>query len=171
MLDSYKYKNLNIETIVVKKYPNRRLYNTKTSAYITLEDLASLIKNDYNVLVVDSQTEENLTKLTLTQVVLDQQVKGCDILPLEFLKQLIKLHDHSLSAIFTEYLKLSAEYFQKNHSYMNEMIGMISNSFAPITFWNQSLNQQNIEFFKLMFSSMSVLNILNNKPDPNNNDI
>ena len=56
VLDSYKYKNLNIETIVVKKYPNRRLYNTKTSAYITLEELASLIKNDYNVLVVDSQT-------------------------------------------------------------------------------------------------------------------
>ncbi|MDJ1406974.1 MAG: polyhydroxyalkanoate synthesis regulator DNA-binding domain-containing protein [Candidatus Midichloria sp.] len=81
------------KSLLIKKYPNRRLYNTATSNYVTLENIRQLIKRGYDVEVVDVKTGEDLTKLTLIQIVLEQQQNGYELLPLEFLKQLIKLQD------------------------------------------------------------------------------
>ncbi len=95
-----------INKIVIKKYPNRRLYNTSSSSYITLEDLFCLVKAGHAVQVLDAKTQEDLTSATLTQVLLEQEIKGCPLLPTEFLQMIIRFYDHPANAHWQQALQL-----------------------------------------------------------------
>src|SRR5207344_3608035 len=82
--------------VVVKKYANRRLYNTATSSYVTLDDLAQMIKEGGDFVVYDAKTGEDLTRSVLTQIIVEQEQKGQNMLPISFLRQLISLYGDSM---------------------------------------------------------------------------
>ncbi len=89
------------KTVVIKKYPNRRLYNTQTSKYITLDDLSSMLKDNQDFRVLDVKTGEDVTKIILAQIILEHETKGYSLLTEDFLKHIIKFYDHPLSVVFS----------------------------------------------------------------------
>ena len=92
---------------VIKKYANRRLYNTEMSAYVTLDDLAKMIKDELDFVVVDAKSGEDLTRSVLTQIILEQEGRGENLLPLSFLRQLIRFYGDSFGMFVPSYLELS----------------------------------------------------------------
>ncbi len=99
------------EAVVIKKYANRRLYNTETSAYVTLDDLAGMVRSDRDFLVFDAKTGDDLTHAVLTQIIVEQEAKsgGHTLLPVPFLRQLIRFYDDSIGKMVPSYLQMSLQ--------------------------------------------------------------
>jgi polyhydroxyalkanoate synthesis repressor PhaR len=98
------------EPVIIKKYANRRLYNTGTSTYVTLEDLASMVKNGEDFIVYDAKTGEDITRSVLTQIIFEQENKeGQNLLPITFLRQLIRFYGDSMQMLVPRYLEVSIE--------------------------------------------------------------
>ncbi len=96
--------------VIVKKYANRRLYNTETSSYVTLEDLGVMVRSDRDFLVYDAKTGEDLTHGVLTQIIVEEEGKnGQNLLPIGFLRQLIRFYGHSIEELVPRYLEMSLE--------------------------------------------------------------
>ncbi len=93
----------------IKKYANRRLYNTGTSTYVTLEDLANMLKKDEDFVVVDAKTGEDITRSVLTQIIFEQENKGQNLLPITFLRQLIRFYGDSIQNLVPTYLDFSID--------------------------------------------------------------
>ena len=91
--------------VVVKKYANRRLYNTATSSYVTLDDLATMIKEGGDFVVYDAKTGEDITRSVLTQIIVEQEQKGQNLLPISFLRQLIGFYGDSMQFLVPGYLE------------------------------------------------------------------
>ncbi len=103
------------EPITIKKYANRRLYNTGTSTYVTLEDLASMVKDGEDFVVYDAKTGEDITRSVLAQIIFEQENKeGQSLLPIAFLRQLIRYYGDSIQALVPGYLDMSMETFVRN---------------------------------------------------------
>ena len=94
---------------VIKKYANRRLYNTSTSSYVTLDDLAEMVKKGTDFSVYDAKTGEDITRSVLTQIIFDEENKGQNLLPIRFLRQLIRFYGDSMQAFIPSYLEFSLE--------------------------------------------------------------
>jgi len=94
---------------VIKKYANRRLYNTSTSSYGTLDDLAEMVKKGTDFSVYDAKTGEDITRSVLTQIIFDEENKGQNLLPIRFLRQLIRFYGDSMQAFIPSYLEFSLE--------------------------------------------------------------
>lgn len=102
------------ERIVIKKYANRRLYNTGASAYVTLEHLAELVRKGTDFVVFDAKTGEDITRQVLTQIIFDEETRGQNLLPIQFLRQLIKMYgDQMQSMMAPAYLEASLDAFAK----------------------------------------------------------
>ncbi|HUZ30823.1 MAG TPA: polyhydroxyalkanoate synthesis repressor PhaR [Xanthobacteraceae bacterium] len=98
------------EPITIKKYANRRLYNTGTSTYVTLEDLASMVKSGEDFVVYDAKTTEDITRSVLTQIIFEQENKeGQNLLPIAFLRQLIRFYGNSMGMLVPRYLEVSID--------------------------------------------------------------
>jgi polyhydroxyalkanoate synthesis repressor PhaR len=98
------------EPVIIKKYANRRLYNTGTSTYVTLEDLASMVKNGEDFIVYDAKTGEDITRSVLTQIIFEQENKeGQNLLPITFLRQLIRFYGDSMQMLVPRYLEVSID--------------------------------------------------------------
>jgi polyhydroxyalkanoate synthesis repressor PhaR len=98
------------EPVEIKKYANRRLYNTGTSAYVTLEDLASMVKGGEDFIVHDAKTGEDITRSVLTQIIFEQENKqGQNLLPITFLRQLIRFYGDSMQMLVPRYLEVSID--------------------------------------------------------------
>lgn len=95
------------DPITVKKYANRRLYNTATSSYVTLEDLAVMVRDGVDFKVVDAKSHEDITRSVLTQIIFEQESRGHAMLPLNFLRELIRLYGDNLQSVVPNYLDLS----------------------------------------------------------------
>ncbi len=110
--------------ITIKKYANRRLYNTATSSYVTLEHLAQMVKEGVDFVVLDAKTNEDLTRQVLTQIIIEEEAKGENLLPINFLRQMIGFYGHGMQGLVPRYLDLSMESFSRNQqqirSYMEE---------------------------------------------------
>lgn len=104
------------DTVIIKKYANRRLYNTESSTYITLEHLAEMIRQKREFKVLDAKTGEDITHNVLTQIIMDQEASGTTMLPANFLRQLIALYGDSMQSMVPQYLEASMEAFQRNQS-------------------------------------------------------
>src|SRR5579863_8214978 len=91
--------------VVVKKYANRRLYNTATSSYVTLDDLAKMIKKGGEFVVYDAKTGEDITRPVLTQIIVEEEQKGQNLLPISFLRQLISFYGDSMQFLVPGYLE------------------------------------------------------------------
>jgi polyhydroxyalkanoate synthesis repressor PhaR len=102
------------EPVVIKKYANRRLYNTETSSYITLDLLSQMTREGREFVVVDAKTGEDITHNVLTQIIMDEEQRGKNMLPVNFLRQLISMYGDSMQSMVPQYLEASMEAFRKN---------------------------------------------------------
>ena len=103
--------------MTIKKYANRRLYDTESSTYITLDRLAAMVREGREFEVVDAKTGEDITRQVLTQIIVDEEARGgATMLPINFLKQLIGLYGNSMQTFVPQYLESAMEAFQRNQS-------------------------------------------------------
>ena len=110
------------EPIIVKKYANRRLYDTQTSTYVTLEDLALMVKEERDFVVIDAKSKEDITHSVLTQIILERETRGEHLLPANFLRQLIRFYGHSMQKFVPSYLELSlGELASQQEKYREQM--------------------------------------------------
>jgi polyhydroxyalkanoate synthesis repressor PhaR len=123
--------------VTIKKYANRRLYDTESSAYITLDRLAQMVREGREFEVVDAKTGEDITRQVLTQIIVDEESRGSTMLPLNFLKQLIGLYGNSMQNFVPQYLEAAMEAFQRNQSAAREAFG--GNVFADIAKRNMEM--------------------------------
>lgn len=102
------------EPVTIKKYANRRLYNTGTSTYVTLEDLANMVKEGEDFVVYDAKNGEDITHSVLTQIIFEQENKGQNLLPIAFLRQIIRFYGDSMQMLVPRYLEASIDSFTKD---------------------------------------------------------
>ena len=110
------------EPIVIKKYANRRLYNTDTSNYVTLEDLSDMVKNDQDFVVYEAKSGDDITRSVLTQIIFEQENKGENLLPIGFLRKLIGFYDDNMSNLVPSYLDYSLESLVKEQDKIRQQM-------------------------------------------------
>ena len=111
------------DKVTIKKYANRRLYDTESSSYITLDRLAEMVREGREFEVVDAKTGEDITRTVLTQIIVDEEARGSTMLPVNFLKQLIGLYGNSMQGMVPQYLEAAMDAFQRNQSAMRDAFG------------------------------------------------
>jgi polyhydroxyalkanoate synthesis repressor PhaR len=124
--------------VTIKKYANRRLYDTESSAYITLDRLAQMVREGREFEVVDAKTGDDITRQVLTQIIVDEEARGGEtMLPLNFLKQLIGLYGNSMQNFVPQYLEAAMDAFQRNQTAVRDAFG--GNVFADIAKRNMAM--------------------------------
>ncbi len=153
------------QVAIIKKYANRRLYNTATSSYVTLEDLGRMVRAGQDFVVYDARTGEDITRSVLTQIILEEDARGRNPLPIGFLRQLIALYDDSLRTILPRYLELSLEHFarhqQQLRAYMERTLGPL---FPAQSF--EELARQNLAMFQRAAAMFTPFASSGDKPHP-----
>lgn len=138
-------------TVRIKKYANRRLYNTATSSYVTLDYLAQMVREGLDFTVEDAKTGEDITRSVLTQIIVEEESKGQNMLPINFLRQLISLYGDNLQFLVPGYLEKSMESFATNQDqirqYMKDNFGTV----FPID-RIEEMSKQNMAFFQQAMS-------------------
>jgi polyhydroxyalkanoate synthesis repressor PhaR len=141
------------EPIVIKKYANRRLYNTGTSTYVTLEDLATMVKAGENFVVYDAKTNEDITRSVLTQIIFEQENKegAQNLLPINFLRQLIRFYGDSMQMLVPRYLEVSIDSLTREQEKFRQQI---SQAFGGIGAFGPLEDQvrRNMEMFERTFA-------------------
>lgn len=112
-----------LDPIVIKKYANRRLYNTATSSYVTLDHLAQMVRDGTEFQVFDAKSGKDITRQVLTHIIVEEENKGENMLPLSFLRQLIALYGDSVQAMVPGYLEQSMNAFAGNQDQIRDMMG------------------------------------------------
>src|ERR1700758_1975324 len=108
--------------VVIKKYANRRLYNTASSSYVTLEHLADMVKKGVDFVVYDAKTNEDITRTVLTQIIFEEESQGQSLLPIQFLRQLIGLYGNSMQAFLPSYLELLLSTFTQQQEQLRNQL-------------------------------------------------
>ena len=137
------------DTIIIKKYANRRLYNTASSSYITLEDLAKMVRENVDFVVYDAKSGDDITHSILTQIIMDEEANGGQMLPVSFLRQLIGMYGNSMQAMMPSYLEASMANFRENQSKIREAFekGLSNNPIAAIHETNMAMMRAAAETF------------------------
>lgn len=131
------------DPVIIKKYANRRLYNTDSSSYITLEHLAAMTREGRDFKVIDAKSGDDITHNVLTQIIMEEESHGQTMLPVSFLRQLIAMYGDSMQAMVPQYLEASMEAFRRNQAQFREaMTGAFSG--GPF----ESIARRNIEMFE-----------------------
>ncbi|GLQ05294.1 polyhydroxyalkanoate synthesis repressor PhaR [Sneathiella chinensis] len=112
----------NKDAIVIKKYANRRLYNTATSSYVTLDHLSQMVKDGIDFVVYDAKSNDDITRSVLTQIIFEEEAKGQNLLPINFLRQLIRFYGDSLQSVVPDYLDMSMRSFASNQEKMRQAL-------------------------------------------------
>lgn len=134
------------EAVVIKKYANRRLYNTDTSSYVTLDDLADMVRSERDFVVYDAKTGEDLTRAVLTQIIVEQESRGENLLPISFLRQLIRFYGDSIGRLVPTYLELSLDSLTREQERYREQF---ANPFGTAAFdAMQEHARQNMAMFE-----------------------
>jgi polyhydroxyalkanoate synthesis repressor PhaR len=139
--------------VVVKKYANRRLYNTATSSYVTLDDLAKLIKEGGDFVAHDAKTGEDITRSVLTQIIVEQEQKGQNLLPTSFLRQLIGFYGDSMQFLVPGYLEQAMIAFARNQEQMRKNLQATFGIFPFGQF--EEMGKQNIALFERALKMLS----------------
>jgi polyhydroxyalkanoate synthesis repressor PhaR len=137
--------------VIIKKYANRRLYNTETSSYVTLEDLGEMVRSERDFLVYDAKTGEDLTHTVLTQIIVEEEGKtGSNLLPIGFLRQLIRFYGHSIEQLVPKYLEYSlSSLTREQEKYRKQFTGAFGNAAFEAM---QEQARQNMAIFERAFS-------------------
>ncbi|MFB0611416.1 polyhydroxyalkanoate synthesis repressor PhaR [Aurantiacibacter poecillastricola] len=136
------------ETIIIKKYANRRLYNTQSSSYITLDDLARMVRTGVDFQVLDAKSGADITHAILTQIIMEEEAHGEHMLPVSFLRQLISMYGNSMQAMMPPYLEATMENFRANQNKLQESF---QTSMGPDAF--AKMAEQNMAMFKAAASA------------------
>ncbi len=142
------------EAVVIKKYANRRLYNTETSTYVTLEDLAVMVRGDRDFVVYDAKSGDDLTHAVLTQIIVEQEGRkdGHTLLPIPFLRQLIRFYDDSIGRMVPSYLQFSLENLVKEQEkFRSQFTSAFSNPAAAFEAY-QDQARKNMQMFEQAMS-------------------
>jgi polyhydroxyalkanoate synthesis repressor PhaR len=139
------------EPVTIKKYANRRLYNTGTSTYVTLEDLAGMVKNGEDFVVYDAKEGDDITRSVLTQIIFEQENKaGQNLLPIAFLRQLIRFYGDSMQMLVPRYLEVSIESLTREQEKFRQQI---SQAFGVSPFGAlEDQVRRNMEMFERAFA-------------------
>jgi polyhydroxyalkanoate synthesis repressor PhaR len=132
--------------VTIKKYANRRLYDTESSTYITLDRLAQMVREGREFEVLDAKSGDDITRQVLTQIIVDEEARGATMLPLNFLKQLIGLYGNSMQNLVPSYLEAAMEAFQRNQSAVRDAFG--GNMFADIAKRNMAMFEGAAQTFR-----------------------
>ncbi len=133
--------------VTIKKYANRRLYNTATSSYVTLENLAQMVKDGVEFVVVDARSGDDITHAVLTQIIFEEESKGVNLLPISFLRQLIGFYGDSLQGLVPRYLDHSMRAFSNNQDAMRSHFGGVTTDMFSLGNW-EDIGKQNMAMFE-----------------------
>jgi polyhydroxyalkanoate synthesis repressor PhaR len=136
-----------IEPVTIKKYANRRLYNTAASSYVTLDNLAQMVKEGVDFVVYDAKSGDDITRSVLTQIIVEEEGKGDSLLPIGFLRQLIGYYGDSLGGMVPRYLELSMETFTRNRQQMRERMSGSMSATSPLK-QIEEMGQANMKLFQ-----------------------
>jgi polyhydroxyalkanoate synthesis repressor PhaR len=135
------------EPVVIKKYANRRLYNTAKSSYVTLDHLAQMVRDGQDFVVNDAKTGEDITRGVLAQIIFEEEAKGPTMLPANFLRQLIRLYGDTLQGFVPGYLEASMETFARNQEAMREQVRQAFEANPALANF-EALARSNMEWFE-----------------------
>jgi polyhydroxyalkanoate synthesis repressor PhaR len=134
--------------VIIKKYANRRLYNTATSSYVTLDLLSQMVKDHVDFVVYDAKTGEDITRSVLTQIIVEEEGKnGQNMLPISFLRNVISFYGDSLGGVVPQYLEHSMQQFARNQEQMRQVMQNALDGLFPMQNMEE-LNKQNMAFFE-----------------------
>lgn len=140
--------------VVVKKYANRRLYNTESSSYITLDNLAEMVRNGRDFVVYDAKTGDDITRSVLTQIIVEEEGKGQNLLPTNFLRQLIGFYGGSMQGLVPTYLEQAMSAFAQQQDQMRATMQRTMGTMFP--FGNmEEVSRQNLAMIERAFSLFS----------------
>jgi polyhydroxyalkanoate synthesis repressor PhaR len=148
--------------VIIKKYANRRLYNTQTSSYVTLDHLCEMVKEGVDFEVQDARTGEDITRSVLTQIIFEEENKGQNLLPIRFLRQLIRMYGDSLQAFVPGYLDMSMESFMHNQEQMRDRVAQ---AFGGGTQVLETMARQNLAMFERAMKMFSPFGASERPPE------
>ncbi|HYD30832.1 MAG TPA: polyhydroxyalkanoate synthesis repressor PhaR [Azospirillaceae bacterium] len=134
--------------ITIKKYANRRLYNTATSSYVTLDHLCQMVKDGFDFVVYDAKTGEDITRSVLTQIIVEEESKGQNMLPIGFLRQLIGLYGDNMQWMVPRYLEYSMSSFQRNQERFRDYFQNTLGGMFPFGHQFEEMGKQNLAMFE-----------------------
>jgi polyhydroxyalkanoate synthesis repressor PhaR len=135
------------ETVIIRKYANRRLYNTASSSYVTLDSLAEMVKNGVEFIVQDAKTGEDITRGVLAQIIFEEESKGQNLLPVSVLRQLIGFYGDQVQALVPGWLEVSMKTFAQSQDKMREQMSRAFGSSTPMAAFEEQA-RQNAEMFQ-----------------------
>jgi polyhydroxyalkanoate synthesis repressor PhaR len=142
------------EPITIKKYANRRLYNTATSSYVTLDHLCHMVKEGVDFVVYDAKTGEDITRTVLTQIIVEEEAKGENLLPITFLRQLISFYGDNMQWIVPRYLDHMMNAFSTNQDRMRQAMQETFGGMFPFASLEE-VSKQNIALFESTMKAFS----------------
>lgn len=142
------------EAITIKKYANRRLYNTAASSYVTLDDLAVMVQAGVDFKVHDAKSGDDITRAVLTQIIVEQESKGNNLLPTGFLRQLISFYGDNLQGLVPQYLDMSMQSFTHNQGQMRSYLDNALGGMYPFSSF-EDMGRKNMEMFEQAMKMMS----------------
>lgn len=134
------------DPITIKKYANRRLYNTQTSSYVTLDYLSDMVKSGQDFNVFDAKTGEDITRSVLTQIIFEEENKGQNLLPIQFLRQLIRFYGDSMQSFVPSYLEMSMDAFTSNQDKLRQQVSETFGAGTGYKMFEETV-RQNMAFF------------------------
>jgi polyhydroxyalkanoate synthesis repressor PhaR len=137
--------------VVVKKYANRRLYNTESSSYITLDNLADMVRHGRDFVVYDAKTGDDITRSVLTQIIVEEEGKGQNLLPTAFLRQLISFYGGSMQGLVPKYLEGAMAVFAEQQEQMRAAMQKTMGSLFPFSNMEE-VGRQNMAMMERAFS-------------------
>jgi polyhydroxyalkanoate synthesis repressor PhaR len=161
-------KRSNEELTVVKKYANRRLYDTGRSSYVTLDDLCNMIREGHDFVVYDAKSGEDLTRQVLTQIIVDQESRSeFNMLPINFLRQLIGLYGDTMQAVVPDYLEHALDNFVCNQEKLREQINTSLEGMFPARTMDK-MNRENMAMFQNAMRAMKPFAFQEGNEDASN---
>ena len=152
------------ERVVIKKYANRRLYNTASSSYVTLEHLSEMVKKGVDFVVYDAKTNEDITRSVLSQIIFEEEGKGQSLLPIQFLRQLIGFYGNSMQSFLPSYLELSLASFTEQQERMRTQLQALGQG-AGVGVFDAQI-QQNLALFDRAMKMFSPFAYTRTADDP-----
>lgn len=138
--------------VVVKKYANRRLYNTEASSYVTLDHLSAMVKEGRDFVVYDAKTGEDITRQVLTQIIMEEESKGTNLLPIGFLRQLISFYGDNLQALVPRYLEHTMGTFARQQEQMRQAMRTTMQGLFPFAPNLEEMGKQNMAMMEKAFA-------------------
>lgn len=176
-------KSKKSDATIIKKYANRRLYDTGRSSYVTLSDLCEMLQEGHNFIVIDAKSGDDITRSVLTQIIADNEATEENLLPTGFLRNLIKFYGDSMKSVVPNYLESTMDMFMQNQENMRDHMqksleqmpnagnmGGMQNMFSPNTEMLQEMSRKNMEIFQKTMKMFSPFGLYNESPSSSSKD-